>query len=619
MLDYLQDSKLCLFLDSLDEYCIIDRINEYTEEEMDLIYDGNNEDEAWGRSTWITCGHIEIADFLLQFRNRSNVKVCISSRELTVFEQKFHNFSRLQVHEESIRHYCEGRLTDEAPELLDCSDFVSSITGKSRGVFLWVRPVIDMLADGSNDGNSKEELLKTLDSLPSKLGGRGGLYMRMMENIKRQYLPESKRLFQLVKGLDDFYRPLDIITLFLAEPGHLEADSKQNLRAQNDKFLLKSWEESRPQWKVLHRCLKSRCGGLLEGNENVQFMHQTAKEFMSRKYLWNEIFRNSAGFVGESDLDLALLSGFVRRLKCCREAAIRSDTQQDLQVLKRLENGNPDPYVALHIPSRGCELLRSAVGCAGLLARSFIHSDHYVGLLDELDNAGDRLIRDWKEGLIMSSGRSHIADISWVELFLRPSEQKKPNSDNFTFKNFLELAILIDLLPYAEAKIRGKDIPRPQLQSLLLRATRFQELKWRVERQFQIIRGTPSAELSKMLLQEGVDPNCRDGESNSAMASEGDLTAWAGLLQDGLFSPFSGQRFFWEGWISTVKVFLEYGADPTVQWHRPHSTKDRHPKKIAMPDTVISAVLVEQPQYKKDLADIMELLSTAKAKQAPAE
>jgi hypothetical protein len=97
-----------------------------------------------------------------------------------------------------------------------------------------------MLADGSNNSNSKEELLKTLDSLPSKLGGRGGLYMRIIENIKRQYLPKSKRLFKLVKGLDDFYRPLDIITLFLAEPGHLEADSKQNLRAQNDKFLLKS-------------------------------------------------------------------------------------------------------------------------------------------------------------------------------------------------------------------------------------------------------------------------------------------------------------------------------------------------------------------------------------------
>jgi hypothetical protein len=177
---------------------------------------------------------------------------------------------------------------------------VSSITGKAHGVFLWVRLVVDMLVNGNADGNSKEELLKTLDSLPPRLGGRDGLYMRMVQNIKREYLPESKRPFQLVmrwsKG--NFRGPFDIITLFLAEPGHLEAGSEQELRARNDKVLLKSWGEWQPRWTDLERRLKSRCCGLLEGTENVQFMHQTAKEFMSRNYLWDKIFHNTAGFVG---------------------------------------------------------------------------------------------------------------------------------------------------------------------------------------------------------------------------------------------------------------------------------------------------------------------------------
>lgn len=206
MLDHLRGSKVCLFLDGLDEYRMIDRVDEYTEEEMDLIYDGTNEDEAWGQSTWITNGHREIAQFLRRFKNRGNVKVCISSRELVVFEQEFRNFPRLQVHEhtaESIAQYCEGRLTDEAPDLMDRSDFVSLITGKSRGVFLWVRLIVDMLVNGKADGNSNEELLKTLDNLPPRLGGKDGLYMRMMQNIRREYLPESKRLFQLVMGWAD--------------------------------------------------------------------------------------------------------------------------------------------------------------------------------------------------------------------------------------------------------------------------------------------------------------------------------------------------------------------------------------------------------------------------------
>src|SRR5262249_56862604 len=56
MLDHLRNSKICLFLDGLDEYRMISRTDEYTEQELDLIYDGPNEDEAWGHSTWITDG-----------------------------------------------------------------------------------------------------------------------------------------------------------------------------------------------------------------------------------------------------------------------------------------------------------------------------------------------------------------------------------------------------------------------------------------------------------------------------------------------------------------------------------------------------------------------------------
>ena len=608
MLDHLRDSKICLFLDGLDEYRMIDRMDEYTEEELDLIYDGTNEDEAWGQSTWIRDGHREIAQFLRRFKNRGNVKVCLASRELVVFEQEFRNFPRLQVHEhtaESIAQFCEGRLAEEAPDLMDRSDFVSSITGKSRGVFLWVRLIVDMLINGNADGNSKEELMKTLDSLPRRLGGKDGLYMHMMQCIERKYLPESKRLFQLIMGWVNFPPNAsypDIITLFLAEQGHLEANSEQELRVRNDQVLLKSWEESRPLWTDLQRRLKSRCGGLLEGTEKVQFMHQTAKEFMSRNYLWDKIFHNSAGFIGGSDLNLAILSGLVRRLKCCREAAFTSDSLKDLEVFN---------YRNLEIPSRGCELLCSALDCARKLSESCDHFDHYIGLLDELDNAGGQLTRDWKYGLPNSFRRSDTANASWVEFFL---ESREKFVSNLKPRSFLELAILWNLFPYAEAKIRGKGVPRSQLQSLLLRATRFLHMDWRRQPYGQY--GLPEPKLSEMLLQEGADPNCRDAESNAATASEEGWTAWTGLLQDGIIGH---PVYPWEDWISTVKVFLKYGADPTVRWYRPHDREDRQAMEIATPDTVINAVLAHSPQYKKDLIDIMKLLSKAKANLGLAE
>lgn len=279
MLDHLHNYKICLFMDGLDEYRITDRMEQYTEEQMDLVYDGTNEDEAWGRSTWITEGHREIARFLRQLENRGNLKVCLSSRELNIFEQEFRSFPRLQVHEHtanSIAHYCKGRLREEAPDLVDRSEFIASITEKSFGVFLWVRLVVDMLVNGNNDGDSKEELLNYLAVLPRRLGGKDGLYMRMMQNIKREHLPESKKLFQLIISQKARNVHLDIITLFLAEPGHLKTDRQSELRARSDKTFFQTWEELRPRWKNLERRLKSRCGGLLEGTHNVIFMHQTA-------------------------------------------------------------------------------------------------------------------------------------------------------------------------------------------------------------------------------------------------------------------------------------------------------------------------------------------------------
>lgn len=626
MLDHLQDSKICLFLDGLDEYRMIDRVDEYTEEEMDLIYDGTNEDDAWGQSTWITDGHREIARFLRQFKNRDNVKVCISSRELVVFEQEFRSFPRLQVHEhtaESIARYCDDRLIDEAPGLIHRSDFVSSITGKARGVFLWVRLVVDMLVNGSTDGNSKEELLKTLDNVPPRLGGKDGLYMRMVQNIKREYLPESKRLFQLVMqwGGLDFPGSLDIITLFLAEPGHLEADSEQELRARKDKILLKSWGEWRPRWTNLERRLKSRCGGLLEGTENVQFMHQTAKEFMSRNYLWDKIFHNTAGFVGGSDLNLAMLSGLVRRLKCCGEAAFKSDDLQsqqerDLEVLSDPPGDNdeiPYPFKNLGIPNRGFALLYSALHYANVL-NSYDRFDQYEALLDELDGAGDQLTKDWKDGLADSFRRSPVANASWVEFFfeLDPSSSLKwPNLASLKPKSFLELAILRGLFPYVEVKIRGKDIPRPQLQLLLLRASRHLTAMWKEQDRGYWRWSSP--EFSEMLLQEGADPNCRDADSNNAdMALEEGWTAWTGLLQNGLHMDRVHDTWV-KDWILTVKVFLKYGADPTARWYSPHDMEDRQAMEINTPDTIIKAFSARQPQHQKDFADIMELLSEAKA------
>ncbi|AEO69876.1 uncharacterized protein THITE_2120635 [Thermothielavioides terrestris NRRL 8126] len=396
----LTDSKVCLFIDGLDEYRMVERMHEYTPEQLDIIYDGTKEDESWGLSDWIVAGHKDIAELVLRFKDRSNTKICLSSRELNVFEQRFAGLPRLEVHHYTagpIEQYCEGRLSKEAPGLVDRDRFVSTITAKSQGVFLWVRLVVDMLVDGTADGNTPSELWQTLESLPGRLGGKNGLYMRMMQNVKAKYLPEAERLFQIVMHWHFISQSgrvfplrgdMDIITLFLAEEGHRETGGNGGLRAKREKFAPETWDGLRPRWTERERRLKSRCGGLLEGCEGVQFMHQTAKEFMSREYIWNAIFPRSNGFVSTAAKNLAILSGLIRRLKCCREVTLeaqRIQREESRGGPKQHDSDAPNPHVADY------RLLHNALLVAGHTALDHLEGEDYDDfeqLVDELDATG---------------------------------------------------------------------------------------------------------------------------------------------------------------------------------------------------------------------------------------
>jgi len=149
-------------------------------------------------------------------------------------------------------------------------------------------------------------------------------------------------------------------------------------------------------------------------------------------------------------------------------------------------------------------------------------------------------------------------------------------------------------------------------------------MAWRAGETSMVWFGYTNPEISELLLQEGADPNCRDAESNEAMASDEGRTAWTGLLQDGLeLLDDKGYDGDFSLWADTVKIFLEYGADPTVRWHLPHDKEDGHAMDIATPETVINAVLSKLTAIKGNfyrsqeifalLADIKELLNKAEA------
>jgi hypothetical protein len=296
-----------------------------------------------------------------------------------------------------------------------------------------------------------------------------------------------------------------------------------------------------------------------------------------------------------------MLSASIRRLKCCREAAFESDSAK---LLEDFNDEMLDPYQSLGAPIRGCELLSSALSLCHFFRTSCSQPDHLIGLLDELDNAGDQLARNVRDEFPALFRKSNTATASWIELFFS-QKSLQSNSHELKVKTFLELAIGRGIFPYVEAKFRGKGVPRPQLQVLLLRASR--QLTLQLLGNSYIIVCSGSSKISEMLFHEGANPNYRDADSNAAMALE-TRTAWTGLLQEG------NGRHNMQEWAAIVKVFLKHGADPTVQWrYDPHDKENREAMEISTPDTIINSLIANKPQYRKELAEIKDLLGKAKA------
>jgi hypothetical protein len=120
------------------------------------------------------------------------------------------------------------------------------VTTKARGVFIWVRIVIDELVKGIRDGTSLSLLEEKVSQMPEELGD---LYRHTLEKIDPDYVEEAYIMLQ--------------ITLCSLEPLSIETFAKTVSFSRWRKIHELSEEE-------IIRQLASRSGGLLEFVEIVQ-------------------------------------------------------------------------------------------------------------------------------------------------------------------------------------------------------------------------------------------------------------------------------------------------------------------------------------------------------------
>jgi len=194
-----KDWKICMFINGLDKYRNIERVADYTEEELNIITHSDEADASWGTNALISDNRREILKFLLNLaRTSSGLKLCLSSRELAAFEEALSRFPRLRVHEHTREDITAYALTSFS----NCAvasparrkALADDIAQRSSGVFLWVRLVVDhIIALYSNEGE-QADLHKALGLFPRQLGGQNGLYMKMLSLVAEKDRLDGRRV-----------------------------------------------------------------------------------------------------------------------------------------------------------------------------------------------------------------------------------------------------------------------------------------------------------------------------------------------------------------------------------------------------------------------------------------
>ena len=173
---------LAVFLDALDEY------------------DGDSGDIVRFLKTIMN-----LADDAL-----TKIMVSFSSRPLQIYLDEFHDVPGFSIHEQTrqdIALLIGSRLSENArmyrimqdgkprdKQLVD--KFAEEATSKAEGIFLWVKLALDELLEDFTAGETLQNLLKRLMSLPTKLGE---FYQHTMGRVPSKYLDDAAIIFEVLR------------------------------------------------------------------------------------------------------------------------------------------------------------------------------------------------------------------------------------------------------------------------------------------------------------------------------------------------------------------------------------------------------------------------------------
>ncbi|KAI1777646.1 hypothetical protein F4818DRAFT_320576 [Hypoxylon cercidicola] len=598
--------RLLVFIDGLDEYRIMERKDHYEPKQLDVTYEKDTGDESWGQSKWATDSHVEISKLVSSMANKDTVKFVVTSRELPVFHEAFAEFPRMRLQEHterSIAQYVAGRLEDEAPGLPDSKNLCKEVAHKSHGDILWARLAIDMVV-----GCSLRTLRSTLDSLPTHLGGPDGLYMRMLENLSNDHQRSASRIFHLVLKAQ---QPPSLVTLALAEEGHLTPASDE-LRIVHDNthpYDIASIQRLSDRMQSrLYVC----CAGLLvaetgpstnsnstETGQRVVFVHQTAKEWVRRKDIWQRL----PGCEPEDniELDFALFSGCARHIKAFE--ILRPPVLAWPNWRFR-----PDAWLLI------ANALRYAERIDGLVP----DVPKYCELLDELDATCQRawvaaLQRhkplhedpDWYDFRLPHFCKKHWANFE-------PMDAGKPPKR----KDFLSLAVQANLVRYVAAKLDSLDEEdrKKKAQELLPyvispKAEGFSACAGLSGDYWDFHHDMPDSRLLEVLFTAGASPRDEERAFTKALKAGRHYFSRGSVTMTHLLETSSSTRLMQnrERWVAAIKSMLQHGADPQTEIQVSTGSSENQSTTTVTAVDLIRETLEGEPEYAVELVE-MEII-----------
>ncbi|KAK8138051.1 hypothetical protein PG984_001431 [Apiospora sp. TS-2023a] len=593
--------RFVVFVDSLNEFRIVNREHHYSHEDTEITDVGDHGDEMWGSSKWARDSYNEITKICMSYASKDSMKIIVSSRELPAFEKGLEGVPRLRVQEhteDAMAKYLQGILELDVPGLPDPHSLCKELSRRSRGDVLWARLAMKMVLEGS-----LRTLRQTLDSLPPQLGGNDGLYMKMLRSFPQKDILECFRIWQLILRAR---QPPTLITLAFAEEGYWDSASGK-LTATQPNLQPSTVEELETTTRALRDRLQNWGAGFLEAEPEggqgapcearIYFCHQTGKEWASRKDFWQEV-----PGVPPSDpieLDLSLLSGCIRHLKCFGLVRPPVSAWPDVRF-------RPEAWLLVANALRLCAQVDDKVS----------NLDAYRELLDDLDNTCQRA---WVKSL--QSHKPLYEDPDWYErkcptlcrkhwAGYEPMETGKPPKR----KDFLSLAVQASLVNYVSIKLKSLkgDMRRRKAEELLVYVVNpkpdgVSACGTLVGDYVDFHHDMPDPRVLEVLFEAGATARpSEEGEANKV---------WSKALKAGrrffthqnevthLLETSASHRLLQnrERWVAAVKALLQHGADPFAHIELKSGSGENQSLRHYTALELIRETLEGEPEYAIDL------------------